>query len=70
MKNKPIKESYYCYMSRMLALLLLSSSSKAQEAYKAPSVAKYHLATCRIVKNVLKKLSFLKLGNLNFFCQS
>jgi hypothetical protein len=46
---------------RTLILLLLSAvlsaSAKAQSVYKTPSGEKYHLATCRMVKNVSEKIT-------------
>ena len=44
-------------MFRILFLLLFSVSVKAQNVYKTPSGAKYHLASCRMVKNVSEKIS-------------
>ena len=44
-------------MFRLLILLLFSFSTKAQDVYKTPSGAKYHLATCRMVKNVSEKIT-------------
>jgi Family of unknown function (DUF5763) len=47
-------------LSRLLKiffLLLLSASLNAQDIYKTPSGAKYHLATCRMVKNVSEKIT-------------
>jgi hypothetical protein len=44
-------------MFRIVALLLLSFSLKAQSVYKTPSGEKYHLATCRMVKNVSEKIT-------------
>lgn len=52
-------------MFKIIALVLLSISLKAQTVYKTPSGAKYHLATCRMVKNVSERLSVseaVKLG--------
>jgi hypothetical protein len=48
------------YMKNILLILLLICSSVfvgAQAVYKTPSGAKYHLAECRMVKNVSKELS-------------
>jgi methylphosphotriester-DNA--protein-cysteine methyltransferase len=42
---------------KILALLLLSVSLKAQTVYKTPSGAKYHLADCRMVKNVSEQIT-------------
>lgn len=44
-------------MLKILVLLLLSVSLKAQTIYKTPSGAKYHLATCHTVKNVSEKIT-------------
>ena len=43
-------------MFRILILLLVSISVKAQEIYKIHSGVKYHLANCRMVKNVSEKI--------------
>ena len=43
-------------MWRIILFLLLSASVKAQSVYKTPSGQKYHLATCRTVKNVSEKI--------------
>ena len=51
-------------MFRLLILLLLSFSAKAQEVYKTPSGAKYHLATCRMVKNVSAKITLAEAAKL------
>ena len=48
-----------------LALLLLGGISEAQSVYKTPSGKKYHLSTCRMVKNVSEKITIeqaMKLG--------
>ena len=37
---------------KIILFLVLSISIKAQTVYKTPSGAKYHLATCHMVKNV------------------
>jgi hypothetical protein len=44
-------------MLRILILLLFSVSLKAQTVYKTPSGGKYHLATCRMVKNVSEQIT-------------
>ena len=51
-------------MFRLLILLLLSFSAKAQEVYKTPSGAKYHLATCSMVKNVSEKITLAEAAKL------
>jgi methylphosphotriester-DNA--protein-cysteine methyltransferase len=40
-----------------LAILVPLSSLKAQMVYKTPSGQKYHLATCRSVKNVSQRIT-------------
>lgn len=50
---------------RIIILLFLSASAKAQDVYKTPSGAKYHKADCRMVKNVSEKVTLqeaIKLG--------
>ena len=44
-------------MFRIIFLLLFSISASAQDIYKTPSGAKYHLSTCRSVKNVSQKIT-------------
>ena len=44
-------------MLRILCILFLSVSVKAQAVYKTPSGNKYHLYTCRMVNNVSEKIS-------------
>ncbi len=41
----------------IFSILLLSISLKGQSVYKTPSGAKYHLATCRMVKNVSEQIT-------------
>jgi hypothetical protein len=41
----------------LFILFLACSSPKAQNFYKTPYGAKYHLATCRMVKNVSEKVT-------------
>jgi hypothetical protein len=45
------------YFVLLVALLLVPFISYAQSLYKTPSGAKYHLAECRMVKNVSQKVS-------------
>jgi hypothetical protein len=52
------------YLLRIIVLLLLSSSLKAQTVYKTPSGAKYHTADCRMVKNVSEAISISKTKEL------
>ena len=47
-------------MLKLVVLLLLSVSVKAQTVFKTPSGAKYHLATCRMVKNVSEEITVSK----------
>ena len=47
-----------------LLLLFFSVSLKAQTVYKTPSGAKYHLATCRMVKNVSEEITVAKAREL------
>lgn len=49
---------------RVFILLLLSLSVKAQTVYKTPSGAKYHLASCRMVKNVSEEITVIKAQEL------
>lgn len=49
---------------RLLFLLLISASVKAQSVYKTPSGEKYHLATCHTVKNVSEEISVGKAKEL------
>jgi methylphosphotriester-DNA--protein-cysteine methyltransferase len=48
----------------VLALLFLSASLKAQYVYKTPSGGKYHLSTCRTVKNVSERITVDKAKEL------
>ena len=45
------------HLVRIIFLLLISTSLKAQAVYKTPSGAKYHTATCHTVKNVSEKIT-------------
>ena len=45
-------------------VLLFSASLKAQTVYKTPSGAKYHLASCRMVKNVSEEMTIAKANEL------
>ena len=47
-----------------LLTLLFSVSLKAQTVYKTPSGAKYHLATCHMVKNVSEEITIAKANEL------
>ena len=51
-------------MLKVLILLLLSVSVKGQTVYKTPSGAKYHLAICRMVKNVSEQITVDKAREL------
>ncbi|MEO7310483.1 MAG: DUF5763 domain-containing protein [Chitinophagaceae bacterium] len=44
----------------LLVMLTTSVGASAQEVYKTPSGEKYHLASCRMVKNVSEKLTLAK----------
>lgn len=47
-------------MRKAILLLIAAAFSfvlKAQNVYKTPSGAKYHLATCRMVKNVSEQIT-------------
>lgn len=44
-------------MIRLLFILILSVNLSAQPVYKTPSGSKYHLSSCRMVKNVSSSLS-------------
>ena len=53
----------------MKALLLavcffVALSSNSQSVFKTPSGAKYHLVTCRMVKNVSEELSIIRAKKL------
>ncbi len=41
----------------VIACLLIGASSAGQTVFKTPSGAKYHLASCRMVKNVSEEIS-------------
>jgi hypothetical protein len=45
------------YLPKLLIAILISLSAKAQTVYKTPSGQKYHLATCRTVKNVSEEIT-------------
>ena len=51
-------------MLKIFVLLLLSVSAKAQTVFKTPSGVKYHLATCRMVKNVSEEITVSKAREL------
>ena len=51
-------------MLKVLALLLFSVSLKAQTVFKTPSGAKYHLATCQMVRNVSEEITVGKAKEL------
>ena len=52
------------HLVRIIFLLLLSASLKAQTVYKTPSGTKYHTANCRMVKNVSQAISISKATEL------
>ena len=47
-------------MLKLLLLILVSTSVKAQTVFKTPSGEKYHLASCRMVKNVSEEITEAK----------
>ncbi len=47
-------------MIKIILLLLISVSLKAQSVYKTPSGMKYHLETCHMVKNVSESITIIK----------
>jgi len=49
----------------LLCLLLLNISLSAQKFYKTPSGAKYHLATCHMVKNVSQEITLAEAAEKN-----
>jgi hypothetical protein len=51
---------YYKKYIVTLILFLFPFSIQAQTVYKTPSGAKYHLATCHMVKNVSEELTVSK----------
>jgi hypothetical protein len=50
-------------MLKILALLLISVSVKAQSVYKTPAGAKYHTATCHMVKMFQSRLRLTRQKN-------
>jgi uncharacterized lipoprotein NlpE involved in copper resistance len=48
----------------LILLLLLGANNKAQDVYKTPSGAKYHLASCHMAKNVSEKITRSKAVDL------
>ncbi len=48
----------------ILLVSIFSLSLKAQTVYKTPSGAKYHLAGCRMVKNVSEQITVSKANEL------
>jgi len=55
---------FKAYIPKLLIVLLISVSVKAQSVYKTLSGAKYHLATCRTVKNVSEEITIRKAKEL------
>ena len=47
-------------MRLFLALIFISGFVRAQQVYRTPSGTKYHLANCRMVKNVSSALTIDK----------
>jgi hypothetical protein len=48
----------------IIIILLFSVSTNGQTVYKTPSGQKYHLATCRMVKNVSEEITVSKAKEL------
>jgi hypothetical protein len=48
----------------LLYFLFISLTITAQKIYKTPSGARYHLGSCRMVKNVSEEISFEKAAQL------
>lgn len=48
----------------IILVLLFSVSARSQTVYKTPSGEKYHLATCRMVKNVSEEITVSKAKEL------
>jgi len=51
-------------MLRILFLLIVSVSAKAQTFYKTPSGQKYHSANCRMVKNTSEQINLVQAQKL------
>jgi hypothetical protein len=51
-------------MLKLLLLLFLPLSIRAQTVFKTPSGAKYHLASCGMVKNVSEEITVRKAKEL------
>jgi hypothetical protein len=51
-------------VATLILLVAVSFSLKAQAVYKTPSGKKYHLATCRMVKNVSEKITLFEAREL------
>ena len=55
-------------MNKFLFLILFFGLQlKAQTVYKTPSGSKYHLASCRMVKNVSSEISLSKASELGLY---
>lgn len=52
-----IKQKISLRFSFLLFLLYLGFTGNAQDVYKTPSGKKYHLETCKTVKNVSQKIT-------------
>ena len=59
-KHKKVHMKYL----NIICFLLLSLSVKSQSVYKTPSGAKYHLASCRMVKNVSEEITLTEASEL------
>ncbi len=54
-----LKNSYICYMKIIFYIIFFIGSFTnivAQQIYKTPSGKRYHLSSCRMVKNVSKEI--------------
>lgn len=51
-------------LTLLVVLLIAGFSSPAQSVYKTPSGKKYHLETCKMVKNVSQKLTLREAAEL------
>jgi len=48
----------YKMYKNLIFILIFSLTANAQKIYKTPSGAKYHLGSCRMIKNVSEEISF------------
>ncbi len=54
---------YFIQLSHILLLLFSTQEMNAQDVYKTPYGAKYHLASCRMVENVSEKIILSELSS-------